>query len=241
MSVNYYQVLELHSEASQLDIKRAYRRLAKQFHPDSNRTIDSHDRISCINAAYEVLGDPIKRRRYDVQLRYSTEDNPAEQRQQAAHRRAARSETAYSEVKASRRRSYGQNSDAQLQNWLTAVYRPIDKHLTDILGSLDGALDQLAADPFDDELMEEFQDYLDTCRTHLDWAQHMFRSTPNPKSVAATASGLYYCLNQVGDGLDEFERFTSCYNEHYIHTGRELFRISRQLHHETQETLQNLV
>ncbi|MGF1514723.1 MAG: J domain-containing protein [Elainellaceae cyanobacterium] len=240
MSVNYYQILELHPEASQLDVKRAYRRLAKQFHPDSNRAVESHDRISHINAAYEVLGDPHKRRRYDVQLRYSG-DGEVQKQRQAAQKRAARSQTAYSEVKAKRRQSSGRDSDTQLQHWLTAVYRPIDHRLTDILSSLDSALDQLAADPFDDDLMAEFQDYIDTCRTHLDWAQHIFRSTPNPASVAATASGLYYCLNQVGDGLDEFERFTSCYSEHYIHTGRELFRISRQLHEETQDSLQNLV
>lgn len=242
MSANYYQVLEIHPEASQQDVKQAYRRLAKQFHPDSNRGIKGHDRISYINAAYEVLGDPYRRRQYDIQLRYTLEDAPAgHRRRDAANQRATRSQTAYSETRSKRRRSAGQNSDVQLQTWLTVVYRPINHRLTDILDSLDSALDQLAADPFDDELMEEFQDYIDTCRTHLDWAQHIFRSTPNPASVAGIASGLYYCLNQVGDGLDEFERFTSCYNEHYIHTGQELFRISRQLHRETQESLQNLV
>jgi len=250
MSVDYYQLLELPREASQLDVKQAYRRLAKQFHPDSNRTIRDHDRISHINAAYEVLGDPHKRRQYDVQLKYSSDshrrgagfgddDTADHKRWQAAQRRATRTQSAQGSNR--RRSSSGQNSDNQLQTWLTTVYHPIDRRLTEILGSLDGALDQLALDPFDDELMDEFLAYIESCRTHIDHAQHTFRSVPNPASVAAAASGLYYCLNQVGDALDEFERFTSCYNEHYIHTGQELFRISRQLHRESQDSLQNLV
>lgn len=229
---NYYQLLELPPEASQHDIKLAYRRLAKQFHPDSNRTIGNHEHISRINAAYEVLGDPNKRRQYDVQLRYS-DDSPRRARY-TARRTAAPTPT-------KRRPSSGQTTDAQLHSWLKAVYRPVNKCLTVILGSLDSALDQLALDPFDDELMDEFVAYIESCRRDLEQAQGLFRSAPNPGSVAGTASGLYHCLNQVGDALDEFERFTSCYNEHYIHTGQELFRIARQLHRETQASLQNLV
>ncbi|MGB3614651.1 MAG: J domain-containing protein [Elainellaceae cyanobacterium] len=250
MSADYYQLLELHPEASQLDVKQAYRRLAKRFHPDSNRTIRDHDRISHINAAYEVLGDPHKRRQYDIQLRYSSDMDSRRAssrssadygRRQGTQRRNTQTQSGSAAYGSKRCPSPGQTSDAQLQTWLTAVYRPIDQQLSDILGSLDSALDQLALDPFDDELMDEFLNYIESCRLHLDRAQHIFRSVPNPANVAAAASGLYYCLNQVGDALDEFERFTSCYNEHYIHTGQELFRISRQLHRESQDALQNLV
>ncbi|MEO0406302.1 MAG: J domain-containing protein [Cyanobacteria bacterium P01_A01_bin.135] len=230
MATNYYQLLQLPLEASQQDIKQAYRRLAKQFHPDSNRTIGDHEHISRLNAAYEVLGDPSKRRQYDVQLRYSVEGQ-----------RPPRRNSSTPQTGKPRRPSSGQTTDAQMKTWLKAVYGPVNRCLAAILGSLDSALDQLALDPFDDELMEEFVTYIEACRDDLDNAQRLFRSTPNPSSAAGTASGLYYCLNQVGDALDEFERFTSCYNEHYIHTGQELFRIARQLHRETQASLQNLV
>ncbi|NEP54662.1 MAG: J domain-containing protein, partial [Moorea sp. SIO3C2] len=65
---NYYKTLELSETATQADIKRAYRRLAKQYHPDSrSQGKDDHEQIAQINAAYEVLGDPAERKRYDAQ------------------------------------------------------------------------------------------------------------------------------------------------------------------------------
>jgi molecular chaperone DnaJ len=60
---------------------------------------------------------------------------------------------------------------------------------------------------------------------------------PNPSTVAGVAAHLYYCINQVGDGLDELERFTSSYNEYYLHTGQELFRIARGLRREAQAAM----
>jgi molecular chaperone DnaJ len=60
---DYYKVLGVASEASEKDITRAYRKLAKQFHPDSNP--GSEDRFKEISAAYDVLGDATKRKEYD--------------------------------------------------------------------------------------------------------------------------------------------------------------------------------
>jgi len=46
---------------------------------------------------------------------------------------------------------------------------------------------------------------------------------PNPPSVAGAAAHLYYCLNHVGDGLDELDYFRSTMS--YLHMGQELFRL----------------
>ena len=63
---NHYQVLELSESATQSDKKQAYRRLAKQYHPDSRGDAPGdHEQFAQINAAYEVLGDPAARKRYD--------------------------------------------------------------------------------------------------------------------------------------------------------------------------------
>ena len=60
---DYYKVLGVQSAAPERDITRAYRKLAKQFHPDANP--GSEEKFKEISAAYDVLGDPAKRREYD--------------------------------------------------------------------------------------------------------------------------------------------------------------------------------
>ena len=60
---DYYKVLGVVSTASDKEITRAYRKLAKQYHPDTNP--GSEDRFKEISAAYDVLGDADKRKEYD--------------------------------------------------------------------------------------------------------------------------------------------------------------------------------
>ncbi|HDD25211.1 MAG TPA: J domain-containing protein [Chloroflexi bacterium] len=63
---DYYKILGIDRNASEQDIKRAYRRLARQFHPDVNpENQRAEERFKEINEAYEVLGDAEKRAKYD--------------------------------------------------------------------------------------------------------------------------------------------------------------------------------
>jgi hypothetical protein len=68
MSLDHYKVLELRREASAEDIQRAYRTLALRYHPDRNGASDAAARMSAINEAWAVLGDPSRRREYDISL-----------------------------------------------------------------------------------------------------------------------------------------------------------------------------
>ena len=64
--IDYYKVLGLDRSATQADIRKAYRRLAKQYHPDVNKQDpQAQERFQEINEANEVLGDPEKRKKYD--------------------------------------------------------------------------------------------------------------------------------------------------------------------------------
>ena len=60
---DYYGVLGVASTASDKEVTKAYRKLAKQYHPDANP--GSEDRFKEISAAYDVLGDPDRRKEYD--------------------------------------------------------------------------------------------------------------------------------------------------------------------------------
>ncbi len=222
--LNHYQTLQVSAAASQAEIKQAYRRLVKLFHPDSHSKTANHEQIIRINVAYEVLGDTQRRQSYDRQL-----GDRSQARHNARQQRAA---TAQNKYRASRRT--GKDADEQLEQWLQYVYQPVNQHLDRILYSLEEQIDALAADPFDDELIEEFQAYLKICRDYLKQATIAFRSMPNPPSVAGVAAHLYYCLNQVGDGIEQLEFFPLNYDERYLHMGQELFRIAAGLHCEAQ-------
>ena len=67
MATDYYAVLGVSREATPDEIKRAYRKLARQHHPDANREDpDAAERFKEVTRAYEVLSDPDKRQRYDM-------------------------------------------------------------------------------------------------------------------------------------------------------------------------------
>lgn len=85
--VTLYGVLGVKSDIVGADLKRAYRRAAKQWHPDVNPEQGAKEQFIRIQEAYEILSDPLKRRRYDAGLAFertlpktSTPDNPLEQR-----------------------------------------------------------------------------------------------------------------------------------------------------------------
>lgn len=65
MSKSLYDTLEINQDASSEDIKKAYRKLARKYHPDINKEKSAEEKFKEINAAYEILSDENKRAQYD--------------------------------------------------------------------------------------------------------------------------------------------------------------------------------
>lgn len=72
---DYYEVLGVSKGASADELKKAYRKLSKQYHPDINKADDAADKFKEISEAYEILSDPQKKAAYDQYGHASTDAN----------------------------------------------------------------------------------------------------------------------------------------------------------------------
>lgn len=66
MAKSLYETLEISENASESEIKKAYRKLARQYHPDVNKDPGAEEKFKEINAAYEILSDKEKKQQYDM-------------------------------------------------------------------------------------------------------------------------------------------------------------------------------
>lgn len=67
--MNYYKILEIEQNASGEEIKIAFRKLAKKYHPDLNKRAGAKENFHLVYTAYEILNDPLKRHVHDAILR----------------------------------------------------------------------------------------------------------------------------------------------------------------------------
>lgn len=65
---DYYEIMKVDRKATEADIKKAFRQLANQYHPDKNPSVEAEAIFKEINEAYEVLSDPASRLDYDQRL-----------------------------------------------------------------------------------------------------------------------------------------------------------------------------
>jgi molecular chaperone DnaJ len=222
MTKTHYQVLQISDRATADEIKQSYRQLAKKFHPDVNGGKTNSDLIIQINAAYEILGDEKKRREYDYLLQPAVAI-PLQQKDPSHSPR--------------RPRTVGRELDEELILWLNQVYTPINRMISWIIKPLKTQIRELSADPFDDELMANFEAYVTESQRHLQKIEKTFHSMPNPSLIAGIAANLYYCINQVSDGIKELNFYIMNYDESFLHDGIEMFKIAAELQRETNKKL----
>jgi len=226
-----YAVLGVPLTATAAEIKAAYRTLVKQHHPDAGGQAEI---MLALNAAWEVLGDGERRRLHDQHHGSYGPD--------AAAAGAAQAPGPGVDPGAARRRTRAARaSDAALEAWLQQVVSPIDRQLAQVINPFEAQLKALAADPYDDRLMEAFCAFLEQCQTRLEKVETLYRSSPIPSVGQAFGLSLYHCLSLVKDALSEFERYTMGYVDSYLHDGRQMLRQAKRRRSELQQERRQLL
>lgn len=189
-----YAVLGVPPSATATEIKAAYRALVKLHHPDAG---GDEERILALNAAWEAL-------RHQDRSRHAGGSRPSPVARPAGQRRSS--------------------ADQLLSDWLERVYAPIDRLLGQVIHPFPEQLRALAADPYDDRLMDEFCAYLRRSQGRMEQVVTLYRSLACPASAEGFGLSLYHCFGQVQDALAELERYTMGYVDSYLHDGREMLR-----------------
>lgn len=182
--------------ASAAEIKAAYRALVKRHHPDAG---GDDCRILALNAAWEVLGDADRRRDYD-----------------RLHGAGASAGSAAAPS--------GKPGEQEQLDWLRQVFAPIDRLLGQVINPFPGQLRALAADPYDDRLMEAFCAFLEASGAKLARVEALYQGRACPPGLEGLSLDLYHCLSLVKDALADLERYTMGYVDSYLRDGRELLR-----------------
>jgi molecular chaperone DnaJ len=204
-------VLGVSPAASAAEIKAAYRTLVKRHHPDAG---GDDTRIVALNAAWEVLRDGERRRRHDAEHQGRRGGATGAE---ARHGRGGRPQG-----------SASRHGDSVLLEWLRQIYAPIDRSLGQVINPFAAQLRALAADPYDDQLMDTFCGFLRDSQARMARAEQLYRSKACPATAKGFSLSLYHCLSQVQDALAELERYTLGYVDDYLRDGREMLREAKK-------------
>jgi len=127
MPKEYYNLLGVSEDASQKEIKNAYRKKAKKYHPDSNKDTADEDKFKKINKAYDVLSDEDKRKKYDRFGKQGVEGNARTGQQRAASNFQDIFEEIFGGGGGSRGRSRGQDMKINTTISLGEAYKGVEK------------------------------------------------------------------------------------------------------------------
>jgi molecular chaperone DnaJ len=209
---NFYQLLGLSSDVTAAEIKRAYRRLAKVQHPDTQARVGTAEHTAAteemvrLNEAYETLMDAGKRADYD------------------RHIGVGRAGT-----KSKRPHFTSFDEDVEREKFLRTVFYPSRSGVVRSLSHYKKQLRDLSADPYDEQLLETFQSYVDSLEAALRSGADALMLNPTPRSLEPAVHMMKYSIAQAADGLEELRYY--CMNLDYNHLtmAEALFRISTDL------------
>lgn len=210
---NYYQMLGVQPEVSLLEIKRAYRRLAKSNHPDIHLSKkNDHERDKAtefmmrLNEAYETLADKKKRAAYDTLI---GANGRGKGRLRAPLEPLDEGETR--------------------ELFLRQIFHPSRSAIVKVLAKYKKQLSDLSLDIYDDVLVAEFERYVDEVEAVLRKSSTSLSSRRVPGSLDAAVQIMRYSIAQAVDGLDELRRFCQNYDYDHLHMAQNLFKEATDL------------
>ena len=205
MKKNFYEELGLEINATKSEIKSSYRRLVKRHHPDAG---GEKDKFIAIQNAWETLNDETKKEKYDKQF-FSTSPSFNEINENW-------------EQKFKSKKNSSSKKDEELQSWIKDIYNPINRFINQIIKPLNNEIKALSADPYDEQLMENFCNYINLSEKKIERVVTIYNSKAVPRSISDLGLDLYHCFSQVKDALSELDRYTQGYVDDYLFDGKEM-------------------
>ena len=209
---DYYKELGIPRNATKSEIKSAYRLLAKKYHPDTG---GSNDKFLAIKLAWETLNDPQKKILYDKNLCFQEKSD------------LNRFQDMSLEVKVNSNFSTAKDND--IKNWILNTYQPLNKLISQVIKPLNQEIKKLSADPYDDELMRKFCEYISESQKKIYKVSEVYKSRVVPSSISSLGLDLYHCYSQVQDALDELDRYTQGYVDDYLFDGKEMMKEAKRI------------
>ena len=213
MEKNFYEELGIKKNATTKEIKSSYRSLVKKHHPDAG---GEKERFLAIQNAWETLNDPIKKENYDKQLftssiisSYSLNENWEE--------------------RVNSKKYHSSNKDKEVEAWIREIYNPIIRLINQIIKPLNNEIKELSADPYDDQLMDNFCSYITLSQRKIEKADKIYNKKLVPNSISTLGLNLYHCFSQVKDALYEFDRYTKGYVDDYLFDGKEMIKEAKRI------------
>ena len=157
MDKNLYEELGVKNNATKSEIKSSYRSLVKKHHPDKG---GENERFLAIQLAWETLKDPIKKEKYDKRFfasYYSYNEKNDNWKEKV------NSKKYNSSIK-----------DREVQAWIKDIYNPSTRLIRQIIQPLKNEIKELSADPYDDDLMENFCNYISLSQKKIEKVEKIY-------------------------------------------------------------------
>ena len=212
MEKNFYKELGLEKNATKSEIKSSYRSLVKRHHPDAG---GEKERFLAIQNAWETLNDPIKKEKYDKK------NFPSNSSFDSLNENW--------EEKFNSKKYNSSIKDKEVEAWIKEIYTPINRLICQIIKPLNNEIKELSADPYDDQLMENFCSYISLSKKKIEKVDKIYNKKLIPKSISALGLDLYHCFSQVKDALSELDRYTQGYVDDYLFDGKEMIKEAKRI------------
>ena len=212
MTKNYYEELGLKANATKREIKSSYRKLVKKHHPDAG---GKKEKFLEIQIAWETLNDPVKKEKYDRKLSNSKHSSNFLEKDW--------------EQKINSKKYNSSAKDNEVKKWIKEIYYPSNRLITQIIKPLTHEIKELSADPYDEELMEIFCNYINLSQKKIEKVDKIYNSIPVPNSISSLGLDLYHCFSQVKEALSELDRYTQGYVDDYLFDGKEMMKEAKRI------------